>query len=149
MARFSAGGVATIAGTSLRFAMSVYAVAAWNFRLRECGIFNTTSTAAAFALGRATTAGTQGSAMTEATLDTSSGGTAVSQAQAFNGHTADLGSITHLGYNAQLGAAVGSGIVWVFGDTGISVPAGTANGVGVYVPTGTGQVCNIYFVWDE
>jgi len=148
MARYAVGGVATIAGTSLRFAMSLYATATVAPRIREVGVFNTTSTACAVALGRAATAGTQGSGLTEATLDSAMNtGTAV--ATAFNGHTADLGSIVHLGYNAQLGAAVGSGVVWVFGDNGLTVALGTGNGIGVYVPTGTGQVCNIYIVWDE
>jgi len=40
-------------------------------------------------------------------------------------------------------------MVWTFGDTGLEIDAGTANGVGVVVATGTGQVIDFYVVWDE
>jgi hypothetical protein len=48
-----------------------------------------------------------------------------------------------------LGAAIGAGVIWTFGDQGIRIPTGTANGVGVVVENGTGQACQVYMVWDE
>jgi hypothetical protein len=48
-----------------------------------------------------------------------------------------------------LGAAIGAGVIWTFGDAGIRIPVGAANGVGVVVENGTGQACQIYAVWDE
>ena len=48
-----------------------------------------------------------------------------------------------------LGAAVGSGWVWTFGDEGLQIPEGTANGIGIYIPTGTGQILDYYIFWDE
>jgi hypothetical protein len=40
-------------------------------------------------------------------------------------------------------------VIWTFGDSGIRIVLGTANGLGVSCPTGTGQLCDLYFVWDE
>jgi len=53
-----------------------------------------------------------------------------------------------------LGAAVGSGVIWTFGDDGLAITAAdavesTANGIGPVVATGTGQICQCYMVWDE
>jgi hypothetical protein len=53
---------------------------------------------------------------------------------------------------AALGAAIGSGIIWTFGGgktPGLIVPNTANDGMGIIIPTGTGQVCDIYFVWDE
>jgi len=54
-----------------------------------------------------------------------------------------------MGYRASLGAAVGAGVIWTFGDQGIRIEPGTANGFGIVVENGSGQACQIYFVWDE
>src|SRR6266508_2525260 len=43
----------------------------------------------------------------------------------------------------------GAGVIFTFGGKGLRVPAGTANGVGLYVPNGTGQIWDFYYAWDE
>ena len=60
--------------------------------------------------------------------------------------SATVGQILRQG---TLGAAAGAGVIWTFGNGGIVVPSGTANGIGIIVPTGTGQICDIEFTWDE
>lgn len=145
MARFAVGALAAGAGSTTLPSGSLYAVATASFALREAGIYNTTATAVAFKLIVASTAGTQGATLTESAQDDNS---PVSLCQGFNTHTVTP-TQTDAGYRCQLGAAVGSAMVWTFGDRGIRVPKGTANGVGVEVENGTGQVVQFYFVWDE
>lgn len=146
MARYSVGARAAGAGSATLPIGSLYAAAAVNFRLREVGVFNTTTTACVVALCRMSTTGTQGSALTEQGHDASS---VTSSSQGFNTHTV-APTLVDMGYRTTLGAAAGSGVIWTFGsDTGVNVNVGTTNGVGIYVPTGTGQVCDFYFVWDE
>lgn len=48
-----------------------------------------------------------------------------------------------------LPAAIGGAMIWTFGDTGLIIPAGTANGIGVICPVGTGQILDYYIDWDE
>jgi len=54
-----------------------------------------------------------------------------------------------LGYRASIGAAIGAGVIWTFGDSGLRIPVGTANGIGVIAENGTGQAAQIYLVFDE
>jgi hypothetical protein len=115
--------------------------------LREVGIFNTTSTAVAIKLVRLdTAAGTKGTALTEAEHNPYG---SPPLCQAFNTHTGAPTLGEDLGYRATLGAAIGAGVIWTFGDSGIVVPVGTVEAVAIIVATGTGQVCDFYFVWDE
>jgi hypothetical protein len=148
MARFSVGA-RTSAGSNVLPLMSIFSSASVNFRLREVGVTNTTTTALCIGLARlATNQGTPGSGLTEFNLD-NDGVTASSTA--FNTHSAQ-GTMTLVdaGYRATIGAAAGAGFVWTFGnDVGLKAAAGTTNGVGVIIPTGSGQICDIYFVWDE
>lgn len=146
MARYVVGARAAGAGSATLPIGSLYSSATVNMRLREVGVFNTTSTAVAVALCRLSTTGTQGSALTEQGVDASS---VTSSCQAFNTHTV-APTLIDMGYRTTLGAAAGSGIIWTFGsDIGMNTNVGTANGLGIYIPTGTGQVCDFYFVWDE
>jgi hypothetical protein len=72
----------------------------------------------------------------------------VIQLTAFNTHTADAtvgGTIRQ----ATLGAAAGAGIIWAFGEEGLLIPAGTANGIVIICPTGTGQHLDFWFDWEE
>jgi hypothetical protein len=124
---------------------SVYATAAVRPRIREIGVFNTTATACTVAVARATATGTQGAGLTEIC---ESDPTRTVIATAFNTHTADATLGSPVRY-ASLGAAIGSGVIWTFGEDGMVVDDGTSNGVVVYCPTGTGQVCDFYIVWDE
>ena len=150
MARFSAG-VRSTAGTSLRPMMSLYSAAASVGTLREVGCFNTTATAVEIFLTRLTATGTQGVGLTEARYNMK-GPPAL--CTAFTTHTADATLGEDLGYRAVLGAAVGSGVIWTFGDSGLVIGAADAveavtNGIGIILENGTGQICQTYMVWDE
>ncbi len=150
MARFSAGVRAT-AGTAARPMMSLYSAAASTGVLREVGVFNTTATAVEIFLTRLSDTGTQGAGLTEGRYNPK-GPPAL--CTAFTTHTADATYSEDLGYRAVLGAAIGSGVIWTFGDSGLMVSAADAaevvgNGIGVSLENGTGQICQVYFVWDE
>ena len=147
MARYTVGGVATIAGTNTLPFVSLYSAATVNFRLREVHIYNTTATGGfVVALCRLSTTGTQGAALTEVQFDASS---VAPSSTAFAGHTV-APTLADAGFRKAMGAAIGDGVIWVFNyDTGINVNAATTNGIGLYVPTGTGQICDYVLVWDE
>ncbi len=150
MARFSAGA-RTTAGTSLRPMMSIYSAAASTGTLREVGVFNTTATAVEIFLTRLTATGTQGAGLTEAPYNPKG---PVALCTAFTTHTADATYGDDLGYRAVLGAAVGSGVIWTFGDAGLVITLADSvelvtTGIGVGLITGTGQICQTYMVWDE
>ena len=144
MARHSIAGRSTVVGTTLRAGASLFAIASRRLVVREVGCSNTTTTAFAAALARFTNATGVGAGLTEAPwdLDTSPSGTG------FAGHTAD-GGVGGVFRQVSIGAAVGSGWIWTFGDNGLVIPAGTANGLGIICPTGTGQIFDYYFDWDE
>jgi len=145
MARFSIAGRSTVAGTSVRAIASLFAIASRTMKLREVGVFNTTSTALAVALVRFTNATGVGAGLTEVPYDEAG---PAPNGTGFAGHTAD-GAVGAAIRQASLPAAVGGGVIWTFGDTGLIVAAGTANGVGIICPTGTGQILDYYFDWDE
>ena len=142
--RHSIAGRSTVVGTTLRAMASLFATATVGAKLREVGVFNTTSTAVAVSLVRFTNATGVGAGLTEADYDAASPAIATG----FAGHTAD-GAVGQVFRQAVLGATVGSGIIWTFGDSGLLIPVGTANGIGIICPTGTGQICDYYFDWDE
>jgi len=142
--RHSIAGRSTVAGTSARAIASLFATASVGAKLREVGIFNTTSTALAASLVRFTNATGVGAGLTEANYDAASPAICTG----FAGHTAD-GATGEVFRQASLPAAVGGGVIWTFGDSGILIPVGTANGIGVICPTGTGQILDYYFDWDE
>jgi hypothetical protein len=145
MPRYSFGMRSTVVGTSARAMMSLFAVAGSGATLREVGVFNTTTTALAVALIRFTNATNAGAGQTEGEYDENA---PPPLSTILAGHTGDGGTGQVL-YQASLGAAIGAGIIWTFGDSGIKIVLGTANGVGVSCPTGTGQLCDLYYVWDE
>lgn len=142
----SVAGRSTVVGTTVRAIASVFALAAKGLKLREVGVFNTTTTAVAVALVRFTNATGVGAGLTEVAWDPTIMGTP--QATAFAGHTADGAVGSPIRY-ASLGAAVGAGVIWTFGSEGLIVPVGTANGIGVICPTGTGQILDYYYDWEE
>ena len=145
MARYSIAGRSTVVGTTLRAIASLFAIASRTMKLREVGVFNTTSTALAVSLVRFTNATGVGAGLTEVAYDEAA---PAPNGTGFAGHTAD-GAVGSAIRQASLPAAVGGGVIWTFGDTGIIVAAGTANGVGIICPTGTGQILDYYFDWDE
>lgn len=141
----SIAGRSTVAGTAVRALASLFAIASRTVVVREIGVFNTTSTALAVAVARFTNATGVGAGLTEAPWNTEGPAT---NATGFAGHTAD-GATGGIVRQASLGAAVGSGVIWTFGGSGLRIPAGTANGVGIIIPTGPGQICDYYFDWEE
>ncbi len=150
MARYVAGDRCA-AGTAARPMMSIYSGATSTGVLREVGCFNTTATAVEIFLTRLGDTGTQGAGLTETPYNVKGPAAACT---AFTAHTADATYTGDLGYRAVLGAAVGSGVIWTFGDTGLMIGASdTAElitlGIGIGLETGTGQICQVYFVWDE
>lgn len=146
MSRFASGGLTTAGSTTLPI-ISLYGSASVLPRIREVGIFNTTANAVALKLVRLTTTGTQGTGLTEASLTPQDGATAVATAFLTHSVAPTLGN--DLGYRCVLGAAIGSGVVWTFGDFGMAVALAANAGVGVIVENGTGQACQAYMVWDE
>ena len=142
----SIAGRSTVVGTTLRAIASIYGIANKAFRLREVGVFNTTTTAVAVSLVRFTNATNVGAGLTEVAWD--SNADAVIQVTGFAGHTGD-GAVGSPIRQATLGAAAGAGIIWTFGNTGLTIPPGTANGVGIICPVGTGQILDYYYDWEE
>lgn len=145
MARNSIAGRSTVVGTTVRAIASLFAIASRTVKVREVGVFNTSSTAVAVALVRFTNATGVGAGLTEVQWDEAG---PAPNATGFAGHTADGAVGSPLRY-ASLPAAVGGGVIWTFGDTGLLVAAGTANGIGIICPTGTGQILDYYIDWDE
>jgi len=146
MSRYSAGKLASGAGTTVFPSGSLYAATGSSFKMRECGISNTTATAAAFCLKTLSTRGTFGAGPTAFAQDDNAPATACTTADT---HSAGTPISADAGYRAQLGAAVGSAFVWTFGDVGLRVAKGSANGIGIACENGTSQVIQWYFVWDE
>jgi hypothetical protein len=142
----SVAGRSTVAGTTLRAVASIFGTATKGFRLRECGVCNTTATAVAVSLVRFTNATGVGAGLTDIQWDKEHD--PLPLATPFAGHTAD-GAVSAPFRQFSLGAAIGSGVIWTFGDTGIVVNIGTANGIGVICPVGTGQILDYYFDWEE
>lgn len=145
MARYSGGATSAGAGSTTLPLMALHGAAGVGGRVREIGVFNTTNTAALVKLVRLTTAGTPGTAITVDKQDPNSNSAQCVLAQTYT----VAPTVADLGYRVPLAAAEGAGIAWTFGDSGLIIPAGTANGIGVIVESGTGQICDIYFVWDE
>jgi hypothetical protein len=142
--RHSIAGRSTVAGTTVRAIASLFATATVGAKVREIGVFNTTATAVAVAVCRFTNATGVGAGLTEVDYDPAN----PAQCTGFAGHTADGAVGANIRY-ASLGAAIGSGVIFTFGDSGLLIPVGTANGLGVICPTGTGQILDYYFDWDE
>lgn len=144
MPRCSVGGRTVAVPTAVRGPSLYAAAASGQLVLREVAAFNTTAVAAAVSLGICTATGTQGTGLTEVN---ESDPTHTILGTGFNTHTGDA-TLTNTRH-ATLGAFVGAGIIWVFGDNGLIIPEGTANGVAITCPTGTGQHLDFWFVWDE
>ena len=144
MPRCSVGGRTAAVPTAARGPSLYAAAASGQLVVREIGAFNTTAVAAAISIGIATTTGTQGTGLTEVN---ESDPTHTILGTGFQTHTADA-TLTNTRH-ASLGAAIGAGVIWTFGDNGLIIPEGTANGVVVTCHTGTGQHLDFYFCWDE
>jgi len=123
---------------------SLFATATVGAKVREIGVSNTTAVALCVGVVRFTNATGVGAGLTEADYDQANPAIATG----FAGHTAD-GTVGQVFRQASLGAAIGMGVVFTFGDSGLLIPVGTANGIGITCPTGTGQICDFWIDWDE
>lgn len=139
----SVAGTATVVGTSVRGIASVFGTATYGCRVRQIALWNTTSTACTYALVRFTNATGVGAGLTEVQHDINP-----AQCTGFAGHTAD-GAVTSPYDVFELPAAIGGGVIQTYGDSGILVPVGTANGFGVILLTGTGQILRYKYTWEE
>lgn len=144
--KVSVAGRASAVLTAVR-GPSVYGIASKGGRLREVGIFNASVTSLVVGLARASATGTQGAALTEVVHDNELNGLSPSLT-GFNTHTADA-TVGAAIRQAGLPASFGAGIVWTFGEEGLVIPQGTANGIVIICPTGTGQLVDFYFDWEE
>lgn len=142
MARCSVAGRTSAVCTTVR-GPSVYATTGVKPRIKEIGVFNTTSTAVAVGVARASATGTQGAGLTEVCEDDD---VHTIVTTGFNTHTADAtvgGTIRQ----ASLGAAVGSGVIWTFDD--LVLDNATTAGIVIICPSGTGQHLDFWITWDE
>lgn len=144
MARCSVAGRTSAVCTTVR-GPSVYATTGVKPRIREIQVFNTTATAVAVGIARASATGTQGAALTEVCHDDDSH-TII--ATGFNTHTADA-TVGGTILQASLGAAIGSGVIWTFGGDGLVLDNATAAGIVIICPSGTGQHLDFSIIWDE
>lgn len=150
MARYSLGAKATGAGTTLLPSMALHGVAGAGGVVREIGITNTTAVACDYKIARLSTAGTPGTAVTAPAAQLGQSVLAAAPALVLaHAYTSTGPTLTDLGYRCSLGAAVGSGFVWTFGDAGLEILNATTSGIGIVVENGTGQLLQCYFVWDE
>ena len=145
MARYSIAGRSTVVGTTLRAGVSLFAVAATNGKIRQVSVSNTTSTAFVASLVRFTALTNVGADLTENEYDPD-GPPPLCLGKA--GHTGD-GTVGTTIEQASIGAAIGAGYVWTYGDTGLVIPIGTANGIGIACLSGTGQIFDYTIHWDE
>lgn len=144
MARCAVADRTSAVPTSTR-GPSVYATAAIRPQIREIGVFNTTATACAVGVVRATATGTQGAGLTETCLSDDSH-TVI--ATGFNTHTANA-TVGSTVVQASLGAAIGSGIIFTWGPGEFVIDNLTTAGVVITCPTGTGQHLDFWIAWDE
>jgi hypothetical protein len=149
MARFTIAGISSAAATSTLPAVTLAGASTGGGRLREVGIFNTTTTAFYASLRQFSTAGTRGSAVSSikwgATAGPASALCTGADANTSTAPTLVSGTLRI----ATIPAAIGGGVIWTFGDSGLELPAGTANMFGILCPSGTGQVFTYYMDWDE
>jgi hypothetical protein len=145
MARFVAGGLTTAGSTTLPLFALVGGTTVVA-RIREIGVFNTTTTPVALKIVRLTTAGTPG-----ATLAAQASGIDPNAAVATlkNTYSGTAPTLVDLGFRCVLGAAIGSGFVWTFDDWDLTTLLAASSGVGVVVENGTGQALQAYVKWYE
>jgi hypothetical protein len=145
MARFAAGGLTSAGSTTLPI-FGLLGGTTVVARIREIGVFNTTTTAVALKLCRITTAGTPGATLTsQATgIDPNA-----SVALLKNTWSSTAPTTVDLGYRCVLGAAIGSGFVWTFDDWDMTTLLAANSAIGALVENGTGQALQCYVKWYE
>ena len=144
MARCSVANRTSAVPTAAR-GPSGYPTANIRPQIRKIEGYNTTATAAAVGVARATATGTQGAGLTEVCLSDDS---RTCIATGFNTHTADA-TVGASIVQASLGAQIGSGIIWTWGPGEFIIDNATTVGVVIVCPTGTGQNLDFSIEWDE
>lgn len=147
--RYTAGLLTGAGSTTLPLAALVGASTV-RPRVLEIGMFNTTSTAVALRLCRLSGAGagTPGAAASATLQYVPEDMAPVAAVRGTYTSTAPT-VLSDGGYRCQLGAAVGSGCIWTFGESGICIPATTNAALAILVENGTGQACQVYYTWTE
>lgn len=147
MARISAAGRGvTNLPTAVRGPALFGSASGGSFWVREVGVFNTTTSAVCVGLAVCTAQGTGAGGLTEYQEDDA---TAAAPAEtAFSSQSTDS-TVAATIRQASLGAAIGSGVIWTFGERGLEITEGTANGIIINCPTGTAQFLDFYFVWNK
>jgi hypothetical protein len=107
-------------------------------------MFNTSAVACTYRLVHFT-GGTAGAAQVES-RDRANAPPAV--ATAFGLWTADITVVEDTGWRVRLGAADASATILTFGAAGIEGRLGATAGLAM-VAVGTGQICEVYYSWDE
>ena len=122
--------------------------------IRTIEAFNTTTTAEHIALRRFSTAGTPGSTINSGSYPVLEDGSVIAPAltlkDLFTSTAPTL--VNGIIRAAPLGATIGWGVMWTFGEQGIMVPRTSSGGtahVGILSATGTAQVNDVAFEWDE
>jgi hypothetical protein len=147
MARYAIAGISSAAATATLPAVTLAAASGSGCRLREVGIFNTTTTAFYASLRRFSTAGTRGAGLDEIALDPNAAAAACTGADANTSTAPTL--VVGTPRIATIPAAIGGGVIWTFDGPGLALLAGTGNMYGILCPSGTGQVFTYYFEWEE
>jgi hypothetical protein len=109
-------------------------------------VFNTAAVEVALAVRRITVLGTAGAGEVEV-YNTDPSQTAL--ATLLNTWSVAPTFVTGNVRVATLGAAKGSGVIWTFGGEGLIIPNTTGDGIVIAPLTGTGQICDVYFEWEE
>jgi len=139
-------GVTSGIGTTARPSVSVMAPAGNGFRIRELAAFNTTATSCVYKWARVTAAGTPGADLTEVEWDEAG---VAATATGKDAHSADATIGATVEY-MPIGAAIGAGYYYTYYDGGgITIAAGTGNGIGLVLVTGTGQLLSYKIAWEE
>src|SRR4029453_15964229 len=118
MARVSAGGRTGSAPTAAFGPQLAPGVPTQDLTVREIGVFNTAATACAVGVVRTTTQGTAGTGLTEVN-ESHQNHTIIGVATNISSGATAVGAVLR---QASLGAAIGSGVIWTFGDQGLIIP---------------------------
>lgn len=143
---FSAATVATGAGSTTLPMVSLYGSATGGGIIRKITVENPTTSAVDIAVRRLTTAGTQGASVDEQNWQDGP----APQCQMVQAHsvgpTISAGWIDRYQFPASMAGAV---VIWTYEGSGLVIPKGTANGIGIIPAAGTGQLCVVTFQWEE
>jgi hypothetical protein len=144
MSRYGSGMSAAGAGVALRPIFGILSTAAVTPILREVALFNTSGTACTYRLVNFT-GGTAGAGQVERKYRRNA---PPAVCLCFGLWVADATIGEDTGYRVTVGAGAGNGAILTFGDEGLEGELGATSGLGL-VPVGTGQICEVFFTWNE